>query len=205
MIGYIEKAEAILIAGGDQWNSIRLWKDTPLCRAIQRRIDAGVPIGGTSAGLAVLGDSYFTVEHDSITSEDAVQNPFHEKVSLGSDFLNNTTLQSIITDSHFLARKRIGRLATFLARSEEKGIGVDEATALLVEPDGRSTIVGRNSVWFLTTTGKATTLEPSTPLTLRHIEVFQIQPGGGFNVRHWKAGANAPTALSIDSGVLSTN
>ena len=93
MIGYIKKVEAILIAGGDQWNYIRLWKDTPLCRAIQRRIDAGVPIGGTSAGLAVLSDSYFSAEHDGIIAEDAVQNPLQEKVGLGSGFLKGQHIE----------------------------------------------------------------------------------------------------------------
>ncbi len=153
VIHRIETAEAIFFAGGDQWNYIRLWKDTPLSRAIQKRIDAGVPIGGTSAGLAVLGEFYFSAEHGSITSEEALQNPHHEKMTLGTAFLKIPALQGVITDSHFTPRNRIGRLGVFMARTGASGIGIDEATALLVEPDGKSTVVGRNSVWFLKASG----------------------------------------------------
>src|ERR1700722_3096000 len=52
----INKAEAIFIAGGDQANYMDLWQGTPLQKALQAAVDRGVPMGGTSAGLAVLGD-----------------------------------------------------------------------------------------------------------------------------------------------------
>src|ERR1035441_9673892 len=39
----IRKAEALFIAGGDQWNYVRVWNHTPLSEAIQYLIDKGVP------------------------------------------------------------------------------------------------------------------------------------------------------------------
>jgi len=205
LIDRINKAEAIFLAGGDQWNYIRLWKDTPLGQALQKRIDAGVPIGGTSAGLAVLGEYYFSAEHDTVTSEEALQNPFDEKVSLGSGFLQIKILKSIITDSHFTPRKRIGRLAVFLARlPKTKGIGIDEATALLVEPSGQSKVVGRNQVWFLQPTNKANHLKPNEPLTIRNIRVQTVSPGQSFNLKSWTGAATA-SVLSIESGLIKTS
>src|SRR5450631_196934 len=52
----IRNAEAIFIAGGDQSNYIKFWQGTPVQSAINDRLREGVPIGGTSAGLAVLGE-----------------------------------------------------------------------------------------------------------------------------------------------------
>ena len=141
----VRQAEAIFLAGGDQWNYIRLWKGTPLATAIQERIDAGVPIGGTSAGLAVLGQHYFSAEFDTITSDEAKADPSSRKITLGSDFLRVPHLEDVITDSHFSERKRQGRLAVFVSRiggPEVLGLGVDEKTAVLLEPDGRARVIG---------------------------------------------------------------
>lgn len=141
----VRQAEAIFLAGGDQWNYIRLWKGTPLAAAIQERIDAGMPIGGTSAGLAVLGQHYFSAEFDTITSAEAEADPNSKKITLGKDFLRVPHLEDIITDSHFSERKRQGRLAVFVRKvggPEIVGLGVDEKTAVLLEPDGRARVIG---------------------------------------------------------------
>jgi cyanophycinase len=61
----IRKASAVFIAGGDQWNYVRMWKGTPVANAINELIHKGFPVGGTSAGLAVLGEFSFSAEHDS--------------------------------------------------------------------------------------------------------------------------------------------
>ncbi len=200
----INKAEAIFLAGGDQWNYIRFWKDTPMARALQRRIDQGVPIGGTSAGLAVLGEHYFSAAHDTITSEQALQNPFDERLAVGSGFLNIPALKSIITDSHFTPRKRIGRLIAFLTRLDKdaRGIGIDEATALLVEPDGSAKVVGRNSVWFLNRTRPATTCEPGKPLAIENVRVFQLNPNQVFDLKRWTTPDATPSQLSVTNGTL---
>ena len=52
----IRHAEAIFIAGGDQANYVRFWMGTPVQREINAAIARGVPLGGTSAGLAVMGE-----------------------------------------------------------------------------------------------------------------------------------------------------
>jgi cyanophycinase len=200
IVDRVLKAEAIFLAGGDQWNYIRLWKDTPLSKALQKRIDAGVPIGGTSAGLAVLGEHYFSAERDTITSDQALADAFHEKATLGTGFLRIKPLRGIITDSHFTPRKRIGRLASWLSRlNKAKGIGIDEATALLVEPNGTARVVGRNQVWFLKPTKNATSAKP---LTIEGIEVQTISSGQSFNLRSWTSNDSKRTTLDIKDGSI---
>ena len=203
IIDHINKAEAIFMAGGDQWNYIKFWKDTPVSKAIQKRIDAGVPVGGTSAGLAVLSEYYFSAEHDTITSEQALKDPCDEKANVGTGFLKIKALKGTLTDSHFTPRKRIGRLAAFLARlNKVKGIGIDERTALLVEANGESKVVGTNKVWFLKLTESPTQLKPGQPLTLKNIEVQTVDPNQTFNLKTWSSPSAVRTTLNIENGGL---
>lgn len=50
----IGEAASIFFAGGDQSKYWRFWQGTPLQSAVQARVDAGCPVGGTSAGEAIL-------------------------------------------------------------------------------------------------------------------------------------------------------
>ena len=117
----IRNAEALWIAGGDQWNYVRVWGASPMKAEIQALIDRGVPVGGTSAGLAVLGQFVFTAAKDSVTSAQALANPFDERVQIGEDFLKIPALRGAITDTHFVKRDRMRRLLTFMARILEDG------------------------------------------------------------------------------------
>lgn len=49
----IAHAEAIFIAGGDQARYVNFWQGTAVEDAINAAIARGIPIGGTSAGLAI--------------------------------------------------------------------------------------------------------------------------------------------------------
>lgn len=194
----IRQAEAIFLAGGDQWNYIRQWKDTPLAAALQQRIAQGVPIGGTSAGLAVLGQHYFAAEHDTVTSAEALADPFHHKVTLGEGFLRIPHLERLITDSHFMARKREGRLLAFMARTQARGLGIDEATAVLLERSGKSHVVGRNSAHFYE--GRATVCQAGEPLEMT-AKVRRVPAGGSFDLASWQ-GTGDLQSVSARAGAI---
>jgi beta-aspartyl-peptidase (threonine type) len=73
----------------------------------------------------------------------ALADPFDAGMTLESDFLHFPGLEDLVTDTHFSARSRLGRLLAFVARLRGEagnarvfGIGVDEKTALLVGADG---------------------------------------------------------------------
>ena len=59
----------------------------------------------------------------------------------------------MIFDTHFSSRDRMGRLITFAARSRTMGVGIDEETALLIEPanrrDWRWTVSGDGAVYVV--------------------------------------------------------
>lgn len=197
-------AEAIFLAGGDQWNYVGKWKDTPLQHALNLAAAQGVPIGGTSAGLAVLGEHVFTAERGTITSEEALRDPHHPSLTLESEFLSFAPLEGLITDSHFSERERMGRLVAFTARLEgARGVGVDESTALLVEPDGSSHLVGQGSAYLVKPEGPPQVCEPGQPLTYRSLGVHRVDPGQRFDLASWE-GDGVALKLTVEHGRLTT-
>lgn len=171
----IQNAEALFIAGGDQWNYVNYWKNTATESAINYLINTKqVPVGGTSAGLAILGQAYYSAEKGSVTSAQALGNPFHRYVTIGhSDFVNAPYLQNLITDSHYSQRDRQGRHISFMARlmntmgfANIKGLGVDEQTAVCIDQNGIAKVYGINNAYFLSNTSLgAETCISGSPLT----------------------------------------
>ena len=206
----VKKAEAIFFAGGDQWNYVGKWKNRELLKELNKALDHGVPMGGTSAGLAILGEHVFTAEKASLTSSDALQAPLQEAITLESDFLKAPPLENVITDTHFSERDRMGRLVTFMARLQKenqletvRGIGVDEKTAVLVSPDGRSRTVGQGGAHFVEAQGPAEILREDAPLTHRRLTVQTTQDGGSFDLSRWSGEGIEKRTMTVIEGKLS--
>lgn len=209
----IRTAAAVFIAGGSQDNYINFWKGTPVEEAINSAIKKGVPVGGTSAGLAVLGEYSFAALKDTVKSSEALRNPFHEKVTITRDFLHAPLLNGKITDSHFVARDRMGRLIAFLARIATDdwtpaplGIGIDEKTAVLVDADGTARVTGVGAAYFLHAPGSPEQCVPNAALTYRNISVYKLTAAAGrFNVKSWTGSGGVEYKLSAENGVLKSN
>jgi cyanophycinase len=212
VLNAIEHAEAVFLAGGDQSKYVTYWKGTPVQAALDALAKRGVPIGGTSAGLAVLGQFSYTGMNASVTSKTALADPFSVEVTLERVFLTMPHMAGIITDSHVGPRDRLGRTLTFLARttadgwaSSVRGIAVDQESAVLVEADGSSHVVGKAPTYFLQTTRKADVCAPGTPLTIRGISAYRVPPGGSFNLETWKGAGGEGYVLSVEAGVVTSS
>jgi cyanophycinase len=215
----IRHASALFIAGGDQANYINFWQGTPVQTALNDAIHRGVPIGGTSAGLAVLGEYAYTAQGDTpdgpdLDSKTALANPYGPRITLAENFLEIPVLKGVITDSHFARRDRMGRLLVFLARLTEpdgkptpgpglriRGIAVDQGAAVLVDPDGQATVVGNGSTYFLLTKGLVEELQPGKPLAFRDVEVQKVIPSHSFNLATW-TGDSTRYKLSAEAGTI---
>lgn len=153
----IREAEALFIAGGDQANYVNFWTATEVASAIDYLIhEKKVPVGGTSAGCAVLSEFIFDARHGSVTSSEALANPYDSLVSISKSFVTTPYLQNTVADQHYSQRGREGRHVTFMARLRQdlqirapKGIGVDEKTAVCIDAEGNATIFGYGNVYFL--------------------------------------------------------
>ena len=209
VLNRLKHAEAVFLAGGDQGNYVRYWKDTPVEDTLNALAARGVPIGGTSAGLAVLSQFSFAALNDSITSKDALADPYSPKVTIERDFLDMPYLKGVITDTHFVERDRLGRTLVFLARmlqdglaSPARAIAVDSTTAVLVEADGRASVVGKTTAYFMTAAKRATVCQPNTPLSIDDIAVYRVKAGDTFNLKTWTGTGGIAYTLSVDKGVV---
>ena len=146
----VANAEAIWFAGGDQFDYVSYFKDNDMEDALNNFINTkqGV-IGGTSAGMAILGGGYFSAENGTVTNAQALSNPYHNRMTLGyNDFLQIPFLENVITDTHYDDPDRRARHATFLARyatdnnTRAFGIACNEYTAVCINELGRAYVYG---------------------------------------------------------------
>lgn len=167
VVAIVSRADAVFIGGGDQSNYIKYWKGSLLGTALRTLVKNNIPMGGTSAGLHVLGQVDFSGLYRGITPETAMKDPYNKNITFDPDplsltdgFLAPPALAYTIIDSHFDTRHRMGRLITFVSRIvapvgdagcpggilqastrsaiSARGIGVNEETALLVQENGAS-------------------------------------------------------------------
>jgi cyanophycinase len=211
----IRSAQAIFIVGGDQSRYINFWQDTRVQDAINANITEGKPIGGTSAGLAVLGEFIYGALHDKeddkdLASPEVLRNPYSYRVTLARNFLQLSLLQNTLTDSHFMKRDRLGRSLGFLARIAQDGwsphpreIAIDEGSAVLVEADGKGRVIGGGrGAYFLSVSQLPEVCKPNTPLTIRQVAVYHAGAGGHFDLRSWTGQGGESYSVSVVRGAV---
>jgi cyanophycinase-like exopeptidase len=209
---HIQNAEALWIAGGDQSTYTALWRGTAVETGVNFLLNSKqAPVGGTSAGLAVLSQFIYTGALGSVTSSQALANPFHRYVTLERDLFQSALGVGKLYDSHFVTRDRMGRSLVFLARivnngwaTQPRGIGIDEETALLVLPTGAATMVGTGAAYFLQAPGPAQVLADRTPLTYLNIGVYKLPQGGTFNFSTWTGTGGVAYTLNVNNGSVTS-
>jgi cyanophycinase len=219
VIDTIRKAEALFIAGGDQSDYVSMWKNTPVEDAIHFVASKPAPVGGTSAGMAIMSEFlYSAMSNSSLDSAEGLADPFHRDLTLDRDFLALPKLGGLITDQHLIERDRMGRTVAFLARlvhdgwtAQGRAIAADRETALHVDPaDGTVEVLSTPThatpyVYFLRTSGPPEVCAPGTPLTYRNVAVYRIGPGGRFDLDTWTGKGGIAYTLSAEAGVLTSS
>lgn len=203
----LRNAEMVFIAGGDQADYVNYWRGTKVQAALNYLATVKkIPIGGTSAGCAILGRTYFGALQGTIRSEPALQNPYDALVTLSrNDFLDMPFLENTITDTHYDNPVRVGRHLVFMARMiqdsgvaplQMRGIGVEERTAVAVDAAGQAVVFGRGQAHFLQGASAQATPEicrTGQPLTWNRnkqaVRAYVIAGGtrgnGTFNLATW--------------------
>lgn len=197
----IRSAEFVWVAGGDQSDYLNQWKDTKVETALNHVISKGGILGGTSAGNAVQGE--FVYDPDGVPgiySSEAVSDACHPYLNI-STFLSTGFMQSIITDTHFAERDRMGRLATFMAdlSSPITEVGVDEDTSIFIRADGTSIVDGDNSVYVLREDSYSDLRQFSCgqPVIFDNLRRYKLSAGDTFNFSAGSA-SNSFIYISID-------
>lgn len=219
VIARLRQAEAVFIAGGDQSNYVRFWKDTPVEDAIHFVAAKPAPVGGTSAGMAVMGEFvYSAMTPESLTAGAALSDPYHRDLTLERNFLKLPGLENILTDQHLVERDRIGRTLAMLARLVEDGwttdaraIASDRETAVHLDPEtGMASVFATDDhdtpyVYFIRTGDRPADCRPGAPLSLHNVSVYRLPPGGTFNTRTWTGTGGLAYTLEVDEGALKSS
>ena len=216
----IKHAGMLFIAGGNQQNYVDYFKGKAVGNAINYLINTKkAPVGGTSAGMAILGQYY----HPGGAAENStvLQNP--TAIVIGNNFVSNSLLANVVTETHFSQRARQPRLTSFLASSiynygvsgqvswqNMRGIACDEATAYALDANGSGKVFGTNKCFFVKPTGAAEVLAPNTVLTwLVNQQALQVYgvPGSAtgvntFNMSTFTGTGGTTQYWSVDKGVL---
>jgi cyanophycinase len=210
-LAILAHADGIFIEGGDQSKYVRFWKGTPVARLIDKAIRDGKPVGGTSAGLAILGGaSYGAMDGGSIDARTALRDPDGPAVTIVRDFLHMPFLANVITDTHFMARNRLGRLIAFIARvrttSDPRaiGLGIDQDSALCVDASGKGRLFTNSGgfAWLVQPRSRPM-LRPGVPLDYSSIRVTGAGPGSVVDLKTMRIRAPAfRREISVTGGVL---
>lgn len=191
VLAILDRADGVFLAGGDQANYVRFWKGTSVQKALNAHVARGRPIGGTSAGLAILGGvGYGAMDGGSVDSETALKDPMGPEVTMVGDFLVMPYLAHVVTDTHFSVRDRLGRLIAFVAQvrashdPQAVGLGVDEDGALCVDADGvgRFFTASSGHAWLVQPDG-APQIAPGEPLDYPSVRVTTLGPDGEIDLK----------------------
>lgn len=153
----VRNAECLFFTGGDQSFYYNYIVGTPLQDAINYlKTVKKVPVGGTSAGCAIMGEYVYTAEKDSVESRDALLNPYMDSITLATNFFKTPFLEDTVTDTHYSQRQRHGRQAVFMARLSAdfrvnlpSGIGLDEQAAIAIDATGKAWVYGSGTAYFI--------------------------------------------------------
>ncbi|MBS4539169.1 cyanophycinase [Clostridium sp. D2Q-11] len=180
--------DLVFFTGGNQLDIVKVLvqedgTDGPVLESIKEIYDNGGVLAGSSAGAAIMTDpmigagSSFGALTQGTTDTDNYDDPDDNRVFLtkGLGFLENS-----ITDQHFLARGRFGRLITALIDREiNMGYGIDENTALVLTGDELE-VIGESGVMIIDTAG-ATYKNYGSRLSANDIRLHYLETGDKYN------------------------
>ncbi|MFM9051298.1 MAG: cyanophycinase, partial [Bacteroidota bacterium] len=189
--------------------------------------ERNIVIGGISAGMAIQGSHYFTAQYGTVSSTAALANPYSASVAVSSEqFIDNSWLQNVITDTHYNNPDRKGRHTVFMAKILEddqvmlKGIACNEYTAVCIDQTGHARVFGEiagDKAYFIQPNCELMdpspeTCELLTPLTWNRngaaLKVYELNGdmngSGTFELSDWKtATGGAWKHWSVQNGVFS--
>jgi len=203
---YVDAAQGVFFSGGDQAHYVR-WKGSPLIAAVQRVYDSGGVVGGTSAGLAILGEYAFDSVADDrlnpdgdVTTANAMADPSEPIIGFTHDLFTFPPMHGILTETHLVTRDRLGRLIVFLARlsADSKtpllGVGLNEHSAIVVDRNGVGTLMLEHHTGeaLLVRLTKPTPISPGVAFSAHNVLITVLnRDGERVDLRTWHADARS--------------
>jgi cyanophycinase len=179
----LDGATGIFFSGGDQSLLTRDLLHTPVHRKIHELYATGAVIGGTSAGAAVMSEVMITGDETlNLDSTNAFVFIRRGNIVTTEGF---GFVKTMIVDQHFLRRKRYARLiSVVLEHPKLVGVGIDEATAVVVQPDSILSVTGEGSVLILDARGAGESrTDTRGNLSIAGVSMHLLVPGDRYDAR----------------------
>jgi cyanophycinase len=177
-MAFLEDATGIFLTGGDQLRLSTILGGTAVAKTLRARNAAGVSIGGTSAGAAILSEHMIAFGSEGAT-------PLAGAAVLAPGFgLTNR----VIIDQHFRQRDRLGRLLSALAYNPfATGLGLDEDTAAFLDPDDRIEVIGSGAITVVDVSGlthsSMATVSQGQPICMTGVQLHILTNGAAFDLK----------------------
>ncbi len=160
----LNDATGIWFSGGDQSRIVKAYGGTLVEKAFHKRFAAGIVLGGTSAGAAIMSNPM--IEGGA---EEAKTGP-------GLGFL-----PGILVDQHFTQRKREKRLAGWLEKNPTyAGLGIDESTAVMITQGRIGKVVGEGSAYFYLAKSSTKPASVEKIQVGKELDVYQMRRAAHF-------------------------
>lgn len=190
----VRAASGLFLSGGDQRRLVKALthkdgSDTPLLAEFRKLLERGGVIGGTSAGasaqsqtmLAVSGLPDRLIDEGYDTLDFGITHDSRQRgllLTQGFGFF-----QAGIIDQHFYHfRGRLGRLTRAVAESKVPfGFGIEENTALIVEPNGRCRVQGAGMVTIIKTSKEFPGADGPLGYSIRNVWLSALSEGDTFD------------------------
>jgi len=187
VVHLLDSATGVWFGGGDQNRLTKALLGSKVEKAIHARYAAGAVVGGTSAGAAVISTPMITGT-ELLPTRDTTEAWTRVKrgtvqVDSGFSFINDA-----IIDQHFLRRKRQNRLLSLvLGDGPHLGAGIDEGTAIIVDPNGMWRIMGVSSVLIFDARDAKRTAADAAVLGASGVRMHLLPSGATFDPKTGKA------------------
>lgn len=137
VLALLDKADAVWFDGGRQWRFVDAYEGTPFYEKLHGVLKRGGVIGGSSAGATIQGE--YLCRGNPLGPNDIICEGYEK----GFNFLPGVGI-----DQHFTQRNRFADMYLFKKTYPQYlGIGIDEATALVVKGHVAE-IIGRTRACF---------------------------------------------------------
>jgi len=139
LIDMVRRATGVFFTGGDQLRLTAIVAGTPFGEEVRHRIfNEGLIAGGTSAGAAAMSSTMFISGNSKGTVKRA-----DVALAPGLGYWRDT-----VVDTHFAQRGRVSRMLVVFAHNPQiLGVGIDEDTAIEVQPGEKFTVIGSGAVF----------------------------------------------------------
>ncbi|MEM7260878.1 MAG: cyanophycinase [Planctomycetota bacterium] len=182
------EADGLFMTGGNQLRLSTTLGGTKFGETLIEEHRKGLHVGGTSAGAAILSEHMIAFGREGST-------PHGDMVTLAPGL--GLTRQFII-DQHFRQRDRLGRLLTALSYNPSHvGIGLDEDTAAVIDPDGTLEVCGSGGLTIVDPQevefSSMDSSDPNEPVCVTGVRLHVLVHDGYFNPKTRQAAPQRPT------------